>query len=89
MASDLVTPSVEQHCIIRFPVKEKEKTAVLHRLNAQYEKETLSYTNVYDWYNKFSDEHKEVSNLPHAHNQPTAVCYVNIHCVKELILGNT
>jgi hypothetical protein len=63
MASDLVTPSVEEHCIIRFPVKEKEKTAVLHRLNAEYGKETRSHTNVYDWYNKFSEDCEEVSNL--------------------------
>jgi hypothetical protein len=75
---DLVTPKAEQHYIIRFPVKEKEKTEVLHRLYAQYGKGTLSHTNVYDWYNTFSENCKEVSNRPHAHIQPTAVCCICI-----------
>jgi hypothetical protein len=38
---------------------------------------------------KFSEDRKEDSNLLHAHVQPTSVCHVNIHHVKELILGNT
>jgi hypothetical protein len=39
MASDLVTPSVEHHCIIKFLVKEKVKSAnILYMLNAQYGK---------------------------------------------------
>jgi hypothetical protein len=38
MASDLVTCSAEQHCIIKLPVKEKLKLAeILCRLNAWYE----------------------------------------------------
>jgi hypothetical protein len=43
---------------------------------------------VYDWYNNFSEGCQEVSNLPHAHVQPTAVCNVNIPHTEELILGN-
>jgi hypothetical protein len=42
-----------------------------------------------------SDQHSNVSegrikalSLPNAHVQPTAVCHVHIHHVKELILGN-
>jgi hypothetical protein len=86
--SDLATPSVKQHSIITFLVTEKVKpTEILHRLNAQYGEESLSHSNVYEWYNKFSEGRKEVLNLLHAHVQPTAVCNVNICCVEGLILG--
>jgi hypothetical protein len=62
MVSDLVTPSAEQHCIIRILVKEKVKPAeILCRLNAQYGEETMSHTSVYDWYSKFSEGCKEVN----------------------------
>jgi hypothetical protein len=64
MASDLITPCVEQCCIIKFLVKEKVKPAeILHRLNAQYGEETLSHASVCDWHNKFSEGHKEASEL--------------------------
>jgi hypothetical protein len=53
MASNHVTPSVEQCCIIRFIVKEKVKTEIFHRLNTQYWNETLSCASVYDRYSKF------------------------------------
>jgi hypothetical protein len=44
MVPDLLTPSVEQHCIIKFLVKGKMKPAeILHRLNAQYGKETQTF----------------------------------------------
>jgi hypothetical protein len=70
-------------------VKEEVKVAeILHRLNAQYEEEILSHASVYDWHNKFYEDHKEVSNLLHTHIQPTAVHDVNIHLVVGLILGN-
>jgi hypothetical protein len=49
---------------------------------------TRSHTSLYDWYNKFSEGHKEVSNLLPAHIQQTALCNVNICCVKEPSLGN-
>jgi ABC-type Fe3+-citrate transport system substrate-binding protein len=65
--SDLVIPSVEQHCIIKFLLKEKVKPAeILPRLNAQYGEEILSCASIYDWYNKFSEGRKEASNLMHA-----------------------
>jgi hypothetical protein len=71
MVSDLVTPSVTQHCIIKFLVKEIRKPAdILPRLNALYAEETLSRAEVYDWYNNFSESCKEVSNLPHSTNRP-------------------
>jgi hypothetical protein len=55
MASDFVTPSVEQCCVIKFPVKEEVKLAeILHRLIAQYG-EDLSFASIYDWYIKFSE----------------------------------
>jgi hypothetical protein len=47
-----------------------------------------SCTGIYDWYNKFSEDCTEVSNLPHAHVQPTAVRNINIRDAEELILGN-
>jgi hypothetical protein len=37
---------------------------------------------------KFSEGHREISDLLHAHIEPEAVCDVNICCVKELILGS-
>jgi hypothetical protein len=43
---------------------------------------------VCDCYIKFSEGHKEASNLLHAHIKPAAVCDVNIFCVQELILGS-
>jgi hypothetical protein len=47
MASDLVIPSVEQCCIIKFLMKEKVKPAeILCKLNAQYGEETLSHAKV-------------------------------------------
>jgi hypothetical protein len=57
---------------------------ILCRLNAQYGEKTLSYASAYDWYNKFSEDHKEVSNLMYAHIQPITVHYVNICCVEKL-----
>jgi hypothetical protein len=42
----------------------------------------------YDWYSKFSEDCKEILNLPIAHIQPAAVHDMNICHVKELILGN-
>jgi hypothetical protein len=44
---------------------------------------------VYDWYNKFSEGHKEVSNPRHARIQSTAVYDMNICCVTDLSLGKT
>jgi hypothetical protein len=50
MAPDLFTPSVEQCGIIKSLVKEKVQPAeILLRLNAEYEKETLSHASVYDF----------------------------------------
>jgi hypothetical protein len=87
MASDPVTPSVEQNCIIRFLVKEKLQPAeIIHKLYAQYGEQTLSCASVYDWYNKFSDGCKKVSNLPHT-LMFSQQLYV-IHHIKDLILGN-
>jgi hypothetical protein len=62
---------------------------ILHGLNAQYGEETLSRASVYDWYSTFSEGRKEVSNLPHALVQHTAVRDVNIRSPKELIWGNS
>jgi hypothetical protein len=48
--SNLVIPSAEQHCIIKFLMKEKMKPAeILPRLNAQCGEETLSCASIYDW----------------------------------------
>jgi hypothetical protein len=68
MASDLVTPGVDQRCIIKFLSKPAE---TLPRLNAQCRERTMSRAAVYDWYNKFPESRKEISNLSHAHVQPT------------------
>jgi hypothetical protein len=57
MVSD-VTAGVEQHCIIKFLVKEKVKPAEIHR---------MSCASVCDWCNEFFEGHKEVLNLLHAH----------------------
>jgi hypothetical protein len=80
-ASDLVNPGVEQYYIIKYPVKEKMKPAkILHRLKAQYGEETLSWTCVYDWNNRFSEGCKQVSNLPHAHTQSGCVQCEHLPC---------
>jgi hypothetical protein len=48
-------------------VKEKVKPAkILLRLKTKYGEEALSRASVYNWYNKFSEGRKEVSNIPHA-----------------------
>jgi hypothetical protein len=55
MASDLVSPSADQRCIIKFLVKEKVKPEeFLRRLNAQYGENTLSCASVCNRYNNFS-----------------------------------
>jgi accessory colonization factor AcfC len=70
-------------------VKGQAKAAeILHRSNAQYAEEILSHASVYDWHNKFSEYHMEVSNLLHAHIQIRAVTDVNIRLVEGLILRN-
>jgi hypothetical protein len=51
MESDLVTQSVEQHCIVRFLVKVKS-AEIVYRLNAQYEKETLLHVHVYECHHR-------------------------------------
>jgi hypothetical protein len=80
MASDLVTPSVEQRCIIEFAMRLKIKsTESLCKLNAHNVEADFSRPNVYDSYNKFSEGRRLVSNLPHAHVQATAVRYVSDH----------
>jgi hypothetical protein len=74
MASGLVAPSLEQHCIIKFLVEVKVKAAeILYVLNAQYGEETLLHANGYDWCNVFYEGCKEVLNLLHAYVQPAAV----------------
>jgi hypothetical protein len=84
MVSDLVIPSVEQRCIIKFLVKETVKLAeILHRLNAAHGEQTLSYTSVYDWHNKFSDGCKQIFNLPLDHVHPTAACDVTLTTSKS------
>jgi hypothetical protein len=89
MAWDLLTPSVEQCSIIKFPVKKKVKPAeVLCRLTAQYGEGILSCVSVCDWYNKFSEGCKEASNLLYCHVSPTDIWDVNIHSSEDLILGN-
>jgi hypothetical protein len=66
MVSDPVTPSAEQHCITEFLLKEKVKPAEIpHKLSAQYGEENLSCANIWDWYYKFSEGCKQVSNLLH------------------------
>jgi hypothetical protein len=83
MVSDLVTPNVEQCCIIRFLAKENMKPAeILQRLNAQNGDETLSCGSACDWFS-FQKTTKK-----HVHVQRKAVFSMNSHCVRELILGN-
>jgi hypothetical protein len=48
MVADLVTPSVEQHYIMKFLVKEKVKPEICHKLNAQYGEKTLTCASVTD-----------------------------------------
>jgi hypothetical protein len=61
MASEVVTPRIEQCCIIKFLVKESVKPAeILHRLNTQYGEETPSHASVCDWHSKFADGCKGV-----------------------------
>jgi hypothetical protein len=91
MASRLVTPNVEQSCIIKFLVKEEVKALeILHRLNTNCWEETLSPASSCDGYNKLSETRKAVANLPHAHThvQPTAGHNMNIRLVDKLIFGN-
>jgi hypothetical protein len=86
MASNLVVPSAEQCCIIKF--LEKVKPAeIVHRLSVQYGKETFKcrYLQLVQY---VVEECTEVSNLPHAHVQATAVCYMNICDAEDLILRN-
>jgi hypothetical protein len=59
---------------------------ILCSLNAQNPEEILSCASVSDWYNNSFEGCKEILNLLHAHVQPTALCNVNICCIKELIL---
>jgi hypothetical protein len=74
IASDPVTPSVEQRRIIKFLVKEKVKQAeILHMLSVQDREDTLARESVYDWSNKFSEGCEQVANRPHVYVQPTAV----------------
>jgi hypothetical protein len=61
---------------------------MLCRLSAQYGEETLSHTVFCDWYSTFSEDCKEISNMPHTCVKPTAVHDVNIHHIEKLILGN-
>jgi hypothetical protein len=70
-------------------VKEKVKPAkILCSLNADNEEETLSCVSVYDWKDKSPEGHKEVLNLSHILVHPTAVFYVNICNIRQLIVGN-
>jgi hypothetical protein len=69
---------------MKFLLKGRTNPAeILCRLNAQHGKNILSYVNVYDWYNKFSEDHKDVLTLLHAHVWPPAVCHVNIYHIKK------
>jgi hypothetical protein len=71
MTPHLVTPSVEQHSIIIFLVKEKVKPAeILCRLHAHYGEETLLCERACDWCRKFSEGHKGFFSVPHAHVHP-------------------
>jgi hypothetical protein len=80
MGSDLVTPSVEQRCVIRLQVKVKPEEMIC-RLNMQHGEETLSSASVCDWHSTVSEGRKKALSLSNAHVQPTAVCHVHIHHV--------
>jgi hypothetical protein len=69
MTSHLDTPSVEQCCTIKFLVKVKP-AEILHRLMHSIGKRPC---HMQVWYKEFSESCKAVSNLPHAHVEPTAV----------------
>jgi hypothetical protein len=98
MATDLVTPNVEQRYIIKFLVKMKMNYAeIVRRLNAQYE-ETLSCASVYDWYNNFSEGRKEQScqlaqyysnflrnDVNHAIRKGLRHCQRRPHCMTMLV----
>jgi hypothetical protein len=43
------------------------------------------HASVYDWYHTFSTGCTDISNIPHAYVQSTAVCNVNSYHVEELI----
>jgi hypothetical protein len=66
--SDPVTPSVEQYCVTKFPVKEEVKLAeILQMLSARYGEEQSSCTSLYEWCTKFFEDCEEAANWPHAH----------------------
>jgi hypothetical protein len=63
MASDPITTSAEQHCVIKFLVKENVKPAeILPSPSAENGKEIPSHTSVYHRCNKISEGHEEVAN---------------------------
>jgi hypothetical protein len=69
MVPGFVIPRADDSCIIKILFKGKANPKdILCRSNAEYEKKILSHTNVYDWH-KFSEDHREVLNLPRAHIQ--------------------
>jgi hypothetical protein len=89
MAPDLVTGSIEQCCIIQFLEKGEVKPAeILHRLNTQCGVETLSCQVTMIATESFLKAiKKSLTYFMLTFNQQT-VTDVNIHHIKELILGN-
>jgi len=60
----VVLSAVVQRLVVKFPANENEKSAeILKRLRAQFDDETLSRTQMYDWSKSFKEGQTEVENM--------------------------
>ncbi|EFN75060.1 Putative uncharacterized protein FLJ37770, partial [Harpegnathos saltator] len=77
---------VAQRIIIRFLANEGVKpTEILTRLQAQFEDNTLSRTQAFDWTKKFRSGRNAVENESHEHRPRSSVTDENIRAVRELV----
>jgi len=90
MADNSVSACMEKRVVMKFLVNEGVKLAdIYRRLQAQYGDETLSRSKTFEWFKRFKDGCKSVSDDPgRGGSQPTAVNPVNIQRVERLIMDN-
>ena len=87
MSEKEVPVSVAQRIIIRFLVKEEVKSAEIYRrLEAQFDSECLSSTQVYEWCSSFRKGRARVENEPHQRRSRTSVNDSNTKAVENIIL---
>lgn len=89
MSEQEVHTSIAQRIIIKFLAREGVKPSeILWRLTAQFEENTLSRTQVFDWHKHFTKGREKVENESHRRCPQISITETNIRAIGDLIEGD-